>query len=778
MIRNRKLVVSSSPKHLLFVVSFFLLYSISQAQNWIVPVDGKVMVAGQKTTGAVVTLFKNGQQQQQVVTTSNGRFGFELAPNAEYIIAVTKPGFITKKFKIVTSNVPADRAAEGDFNPFEPDVSLFEMPSAIEIAKRVEAILSQPIAIYQFIPSENNFNYDQKYTDAIQSKLAELADMQKEVEKEMQVKAKKVAVEAQQQLETDNKYKAAIAKADKSFSGADYTSAKTGYNEALAIKSQEAYPKQKIAEIDKLLANTAQKEIDEKYKAAIAKADKSFSGADYPSAKTGYNEALAIKAQEAYPKQKIIEIDKLLANANAQKEVEEKYKTAIAKGDKAFSGADYSSAKAGYNEALSIKSQEAYPKQKIAEIDKLLNDLASKKSSAELDQKYNTAIAKADKAFLSKDYLTAKSSYTEALGVKPSEAYPKSKLGEIDKLMTNVNTQKDVDGKYKIAIATGDKFFSEKNYTSAQTSYMDASSIKPNEQYPKQKLLEIDKLLASLEVVNQKELRYKELVDKADKQFVAKDYFNSKNTYSQALVIKQDAYPKQKIEEIDKILKDQQSEAAIKQLEKNYQDAIVKGDAAFKQKIYANAKTAYKDALTYKPDEKYPQSKLDEIARIEKDNVSTLAANDVQAKYNQCIERADKSFTIKDYVNAKSGYTEALTYKPNEKYPKQRLAQIDALTKAPIVQQTPVITEPKPIVTTQLTDEEKKKSYQSEIRLKYPLGVTEEEFTSNGKTILRRVVVREDFAAVYLRVTHNWGGVYCFKDNLPVPENVFDNETK
>ena len=79
---------------------------------------------------------------------------------------------------------------------------------------------------------------------------------------------------------------------------------------------------------------------------------------------------------------------------------------------------------------------------------------------------------------------------------------------------------------------------------------MDASSIKPNEQYPKQKLLEIDKLLASLEVVNQKELRYKELVDKADKQFVAKDYFNSKNSYSQAMVIKQDVYPKQKIEEM------------------------------------------------------------------------------------------------------------------------------------------------------------------------------------------------------------------------------------
>src|ERR1043166_8008983 len=137
------------------VFLFFLLWIplISRSQNWVMPVDGKVMVGVQKAAGAIITLYKNGTQQQQVVTTSNGKFSFELLPNAEYIIAVTKPGYVTKKFKIVTANVPADRADAGNFNPFEPDVTLFEMPTAPEISKRVEAILSQPIAIYQYIPT-------------------------------------------------------------------------------------------------------------------------------------------------------------------------------------------------------------------------------------------------------------------------------------------------------------------------------------------------------------------------------------------------------------------------------------------------------------------------------------------------------------------------------------------------------------------------------------------------------------------------------------------------
>ena len=107
------------------------------------PVDGKVFASGDRLTGSIVTLYKGGVQQQQVVTTSNGKFSFELPPNGEYIISITKPGYVTKKFKINTANVPADRVAGGNFNPFEPDVTLFEMPTAPEISNvRWRATLS------------------------------------------------------------------------------------------------------------------------------------------------------------------------------------------------------------------------------------------------------------------------------------------------------------------------------------------------------------------------------------------------------------------------------------------------------------------------------------------------------------------------------------------------------------------------------------------------------------------------------------------------------------
>ena len=50
-----------------------------------------------------------------------------------------------------------------------------------------------------------------------------------------------------------------------------------------------------------------------------------------------------------------------------------------------------------------------------------------------MNEKYTAAITKADKAFTAKDYVAAKAGYTEASGFKPTEAYPKTKLAELEK---------------------------------------------------------------------------------------------------------------------------------------------------------------------------------------------------------------------------------------------------------------------------------------------------------------------------------------------------------
>src|SRR5690349_4344671 len=159
-------------------------------------------------------------------------------------------------------------------------------------------------------------------------------------------------------------------------------------------------------------------------------------------------------------------------------ELEKQYKDVISKADNLFGKKDYSSAKTSYSDAALLKPAEQYPRTKIAEIDKLLADLASQKSGAERDQQYKDAIAKADKLFTSKDYSGSKSAYNEALGVKPTEGYPKTKIVEIDKILADASAssaQKEIDAKYKAAITQADGAFAKQDYLSAKSSYADAS---------------------------------------------------------------------------------------------------------------------------------------------------------------------------------------------------------------------------------------------------------------------------------------------------------------
>ncbi|MCX8021141.1 MAG: hypothetical protein N2747_11695, partial [Chitinophagaceae bacterium] len=131
--------------------------------------------------------------------------------------------------------------------------------------------------------------------------------------------------------------------------------------------------------------------------------------------------------------------------AKAKAELDAKYNAAIKKGDDAFNKKDWNTAKNAYNEALSYKPNEKYPKDQLAAIEKAIADeLAAKKKAeeeaktkAELEAKYNAAIKKADDAFNKKDWNTAKNAYNEALSYKPNEKYPKDQLAAIDKAIAD-----------------------------------------------------------------------------------------------------------------------------------------------------------------------------------------------------------------------------------------------------------------------------------------------------------------------------------------------------
>ncbi|HPQ09461.1 MAG TPA: hypothetical protein PK995_09570, partial [Bacteroidia bacterium] len=333
-----------------------------------------------------------------------------------------------------------------------------------------------------------------------------------------------------------------------------------------------------------------------------------------------------------------------------KKEGEKKYQDLIKNADALYAKNKLEDAKNLYTQALSIKPNEQYPKNQIDLIDKTLAELKAKqeaeaKAKAELETKYNAAIKKGDDAFNKKDWNTAKSAYNEALSYKPNEKYPKDQLTAIDKAIADelaakkkaeeeAKAKAELEAKYNAAIKKGDDAFNKKDWNTAKSAYNEALSYKPNEKYPKDQLAAIEKAIAD-------ELAAKK---KAEEEAKAKA-----------------------------------------ELEAKYNAAIKKGDDAFNKKDWNTAKSAYNEALSYKPNEKYPKDQLaaiekaiaDELAAKKKAEEEAKAKAELEAKYNAAIKKGDDAFNKKDWNTAKSAYNEALSYKPNEKYPKDQIAAID-----------------------------------------------------------------------------------------------------
>ena len=92
-----------------------------------------------------------------------------------------------------------------------------------------------------------------------------------------------------------------------------------------------------------------------------------------PEAKAAYQRALALKGNEIYPQQKIAEIDAMVNEQqrleNEKRAKEQQYRDLISRADELFTVKNFSDAKNAYQQALAINPTEGYPRQKITEID-------------------------------------------------------------------------------------------------------------------------------------------------------------------------------------------------------------------------------------------------------------------------------------------------------------------------------------------------------------------------------------------------------------------------
>ncbi|MEI6455536.1 MAG: hypothetical protein WCO93_04550 [bacterium] len=461
----------------------------------------------------------------------------------------------------------------------------------------------------------------------------------------------------------DDQYASVLAAADKLFGEKSWDQAKTGYTNAGKIKPSEQYPKDKITEITGILAALAkQKAIDDQYNGIIAKADQLLAAKTYDQARTEYVNAGNLKSGEQYPKDKIAEIDKALGEIAAKKALDGQYAAAIAEADKILAAKNYEQAKTLYVNAGTLKPAEAYPKTKITEIDKILAGIAREKA---LDEEYAGTIAGADKLLGEKSYELARVEYQKASGLKPAEQYPKTKIIEIDKALGDISAKKAVDDQYASVLAAADKLFGEKSWDQAKTGYTNAGKIKPSEQYPKDKITEITGILAALAKQKAIDDQYNGIIAKADQLLAAKTYDQARTEYVNAGNLKSgEQYPKDKITEIDGIL----SETKAK--EEAYKASVTKADQLLASKKYDESSNEYQNALVIKPEAKYPSDKIAEINKL----LSDLKGK--RQTFDDLVSRGDVQFNQKDWVKARGLFQQALTIFPEENYPKERISQI------------------------------------------------------------------------------------------------------
>ncbi len=320
---------------------------------------------------------------------------------------------------------------------------------------------------------------------------------------------------------------------------------------------------------------------------------------------------------------------------------------------------------------------------------------------------YEDAIAKADREFNREGFDAAIAAYNEAKTAKPEESYPDEQLAKIDSIVTTrarlaeeaaaaeaerlAAIQAEKDKNYSDAIARADALFNEKEYENARTEYRSALEIKPEETVPQQKIEEIGTLLAQLSA-SQK--AYEDAIAKADREFNREGFDAAIAAYNEAKTAKpEESYPDEQLAKIDSIVTTRArlaEEAAAAEAErlaaiqaekdKNYSDAIARADALFNEKEYENARTEYRSALEIKPEETVPQQRIEEIGTLLAQLENERKAKEVLDKnYIDLITQADRFFTIKSYDQSKTKYNDALGLKPDETYPKERIAEIDKI---------------------------------------------------------------------------------------------------
>ena len=669
-------------------------------------------ISGKKLDGVQVIIKKDNKPFETRKTASNGKYDIIEAPFGHvYTIVFNKNGMVSK-----TLVLDAKKGYfEEDVEPrtfIEPSISLINRDDEVDYS----IIENQPVGKARIDPQSGKLDWDYAFSGQRKNEIDRYLKQLEQAAREKEAQFKKMINEGnsaynkedyelaiikyeeaisiksdetisakiasakknlalkQSQKDQQNQYDALISKGNDALSSNNLDGATDFYTQAKNLLPGNQIAYDKLREVEQKKKDLADAEINNQFKIKMDLANAAFEKKQWENAKKIYKEASSVKPNDRSSKDRIIEIDNLLAKMKSD---EEAYGKFISKGDQLLSDKNFDEAISNYQKAVAIKSEEVYPKDQIQ---KAKQEKQQVENQAELDRQYSNLIKTADRLLNNLTYENSRKTYNEALKLKPDEQYPKDQIAAIDQKLQDIQAENERLNKqkedYDDQIVKADQLFSEEKWQESTDAYKKALEIKPDEGYPSQRIDEINLKLHHIAAIeNDKRKRYDESIQKGDAAFSENNWKLAKQYYSDALIVfESEKYPTDQIALIEtKLQEEEQTKLAENQKNQQFDAFLNEGDLLLEKQNFTSAKSKYLEAKALFSDRSIVDQKLKHLNSLYDLYISKQSQD---SAYNALLTEADGFFTAKDWANAEKKYHDALEIKPLEAYPKNQLELI------------------------------------------------------------------------------------------------------
>lgn len=522
----------------------------------------------------------------------------------------------------------------------------------------------------------------------------------------------------------------ALLLADADFDQKKYDAALTNYNTVLSLDPDHIKAGQRVIELTLLItAEKVTQQQNKLFESKLAEANSAIEKGAYEQALTLFQSALEIKPDDQQLKEKIKSTQDIIAGEQAKASQLAEYQKYITEGDQCFNTGKLTEAKTAYEKAAQIETAKTYPASQI----NIINSMLEQQQIAEkIKLKFNEIVAAADALFKDGKFEAALSNYREAMNLKNSDEHVISQVLKTEEQIASIAQKQQTEAGFNALLNKAAEAESTGQLGIALENYTQASALKPEDAFPKEKIAAINIAIEKKKEADQREADFAQFMSSANELLENQNYIEAVTTIEQALVLKPDSpEATARLKQAKQKLDEQKASAAA---EEQYNQTITEADLLFEKGDYDAAIQRYEAAqkiksgtvypasqislaikkveekalaqqrllkinsLTAEADQLFSQNKLieadqkyKEVLQIERENAyasersaiiaQTLAAQakERQANYDASMAKAEQLISVKEYKQALSALNEALGYIPDDKAARQRITQVESI---------------------------------------------------------------------------------------------------